>query len=173
MAEETLPAADMKERAAAQRRREGTRWGGLAGGAVTDPSRFMRSFGSGRAQKTGGAPPPPAAEDVYDDEWYGGDEWGGGGSLSSREFVTPFAPTTRSLGTTMVDSGRGGPHADPFAHKERRYRMVVSARKRNWMHSRRRWVQEGPARTLTARERTEAQERLQRPVDRPPPRLYA
>ena len=146
-ASEAEPVADGKELSARRRRHDRSQY---MSAPVTDPSRFAFFWG--------GTGPAEGENDMS-------------GSLSTREFVSPYAPTTRSIGTTMVDSMRDL-DTDPFRIKERNYKMVVSARKRNWMTSRRRWVDEKTDRALTAKESAAARSRLYASRDRPPPRVY-
>jgi hypothetical protein len=89
---------------------------------------------------------------------------GYGGFVSGRSvrpvsgrFVSPDAPTTRAIGTTLVDRAQA---SGPGYLSESARRQVQSARRRTWATSARRWVQERPQRVLSPEERQLARERL-------------
>ena len=85
---------------------------------------------------------------------------GYGGFVSGRSvrpvsgrFVSPDAPTTRAIGTTLVDRAQA---SGPGYLSESARRQVQSARRRTWATSARRWVQERPQRVLSPEERAAA-----------------
>ena len=95
---------------------------------------------------------------------------GYGGFVSGRSvrpvsgrYVSPDAPTTRAIGTTLVDRAHYSARSSGPGYRylsESARRQVQSARRRTWATSARRWVQERPQRVLSPEERQLARERL-------------